>query len=113
MSRGLPTDGGVCFCCRRRDDGLAYLRGRKLVWSCLDHIHLAEKVAHMPRKNLDLYEQEALRDAGDAAGSYLDQIGKTDLATLDEVEWVAFQRIHLDTFGKALAKRLESDEAPF
>jgi len=64
----------------------------------------------MPRKELDRAEQEALRDAGDAAGAYLDEIGETDLAKLGAVEWVSFLRKIIDTFGKSLAERL--DKAP-
>lgn len=111
-----PADGGPCFCCRRRDDGVGFVtKGKpsKILWSCQDHIHLAERAYRMPRKELDLIEQKALQDAGDAGGAYLDGIGKTDLARLDEVQWVTFLRTTLDTFGKSLAKRLESNEPPF
>lgn len=119
-ARKLSTDplaGGPCFCCRRRDDGAAftckpgYFERRPLVWwSCDDHIHLARKAFLMPKKELDRAEQEALRDAGDAGGSYLDDIGETDLAKLGAVEWIGFLRKIIDTFGKSLADRL--DKAP-
>jgi len=111
-----PTHGGVCFCCRRRDDGVGFIvtgKPPKILWSCRDHIHLAEKAHRMPRRELDLHEQDALKEAGDAGGAYLDGIGKSDLAHLDGVQWVSFLRTVLNTFGEALAKRLESDEAPF
>ena len=48
-----------------------------------------------------------LHDHGDAAGSYLDGIGETDLAKLGAVEWVTFLRKIIDTFGKSLAERLD------
>lgn len=111
-----PTGGGVCFCCRRRDDGLGFIvngKPPKILWSCRDHVHLAEKAHRMPRRELDLMEQDALQDAGAAAGGYLDGIGKTDLATLDGVQWVSFLRIMLDTFGKSLAERLDRNDPPF
>lgn len=114
-----PWWGGACFCCRRRDEGGlggfigAYGKNNRLVWSCLDHMHLAKKALRMPREALDLYEQKALRAAGQMAGAYLDSLGKTDLTQLTELEWIAFLRIILDTFGTDLAARLESDEAPF
>lgn len=114
-----PWWGGACFCCRRRDDGMMggfvgkYGKNNELVWSCLDHIHLAKKAIRMPRRDLDLYEQKALLAAGAAGGQYLDSVGCTDLAQLTEVEFVTFMRTVLDTFGDALAKELESYEAPF
>lgn len=44
----------------------------------------------MARKQLDDYERRALEDGGNAGGEYLDEIGKTDLASLDEAEWSTF-----------------------
>lgn len=111
-----PVSGGPCFCCRRRDDGLGLVvpgRPNRIIWSCADHIHLAEKARHMPRKELDLFEQQAMGEAGDAAGAYLDSIGRTDLAALDQVQWVTFCKTMITTFGTALEKRLQSTEAPF
>jgi hypothetical protein len=108
-----PLHGGPCCVCRRRDDGLAVARGRAFHWTCEAHVPLAKRIASMPRKKLDNFEQKALRAAGDQAGAYLDSIGKTDLATLDEVQWVAFLRKVVDGFGDALEAELSSDEAPF
>lgn len=120
MTFGAPTgvfSGGVCWCCRRHDDGIAYIHptrnGQVWFWSCHDHIRLAKKAAHMPRRELDEYEQEAMRRAGKKAGDYLDAIGKTDLATLTQIEWVTFLRLNLDTFGQSLAELIESHEVPF
>lgn len=118
IDKSLP--GGPCFCCRRRDDGVAAIvdpRNRwdsqSIIWSCLDHIPLARKALRMPRPALDAYEQDALQEAGAAGGEYLDSLGKTDLGQLSEVEYVTFLRTVLDTFGDDLAKRLASFEAPF
>lgn len=114
-----PFWGGSCFVCRRRDDGSMggflgdYGKNNKIVWSCLDHIHLAKKAIRMPRAELDLYEQKALQAAGAKAGAYLDKIGQTDLEKLTPIQWITFLRTILDTFGDDLAERLNSDEAPF
>ena len=155
MTFGAPTgvfSGGVCWCCRRHDDGIAYIHptrnGPVWFWSCHDHIRLAKKAAHMPprdetgkqigddptwqgeqaaartaqdqraaeslqvRRDLAA-QQEAMRRAGKKAGDYLDAIGKTDLATLTQIEWVTFLRLNLDTFGQSLADLIESHEVPF
>lgn len=56
-------------------------------------------------------EQAALLDAGNKAGEYLDSINKTDLAQLDQVEWVTFLKTVITGFGDHIEKHLE--EVPF
>jgi len=98
---------GTCFICKRRHDNLGYSPDERrspikwLCWECLDDTHLPDatttgvrsklpKVYHMPKRQLDDFERRALEDGGNAAGAYLDEIGKTDLADLDEFEWSTF-----------------------
>lgn len=112
-----PSSGGVCFCCRRRDSGIGYLKnGRplKIIWSCDDHITLVRKALAMPQSVFDVYEQRAVEKAGMEAGAFLDQIGKTDLAALTAEEWSSFCKTMITSFGENLAHRLAThEEAPF
>ena len=113
----LPsTSGGPCWLCRRRDEGIGFPgsgRTPRIVWTCVEHIPLYRKATTVPRAEYDRYEQIALQEAGAVAGEYLDSIGKTDLATLDEAEWIIFLRKVIDTFGDDLAKRVAELEVPF
>lgn len=111
-----PLNGGPCWLCRRRDDGVGFLTGgfnKKFVPSCLDHIALGKLVFDMPRKEFDHYEQDALLAAGDAGGEFLANLGETDIAKLDEVQFVAFTKTVITAFGTELEKRLQSMEPPF
>lgn len=110
-------DGGICWCCRRRSEGIGHYYGasnnQHIVWSCYDHIRLAKKATNMSQKEYDFYENKSLDAAGEAAGQYLDKIGKTDLASLELHEWRKFCQTMIDAFGDDLAKRVSSHEAPF
>lgn len=44
----------------------------------------------MPKKLFDMYEADSIMEGGAKAGQYLDSIGKTDLAELDEDQFRAF-----------------------
>lgn len=59
------------------------------------------------------HEIEAMRDAGDRAGEHLDRLGKTDLATMDENEWMTFIETVCDGFidGMNVRARLWFREA--
>lgn len=114
--RTASTSGGPCWLCRRRDEGLGFITSGwnpRITWTCIAHIPLHKKALPMPSKEYDRYEQDALQEAGDAAGEYLESIKKTDLATLDPVEWITFLRKVIDTFGEDLEKQLEKREVPF
>jgi hypothetical protein len=41
-------------------------------------------------KSFDIYETESLQKGGEAAGQYLDSIGTTDLAELDQAAFLCF-----------------------
>lgn len=40
--------------------------------------------------NLNVDEKKAINTASPAVGEYLERIGKTDLATMTEAEWIGF-----------------------
>lgn len=66
----------------------------------------------MPRKQLDQYEKQALEDGGNAGGEYLDEIGKTDLASLDEDEWGTFLGRVLVGYADSM-REIVSREVPY
>lgn len=48
-------------------------------------------------------EVAAMSAAGDAGGAFLDKLGKTDLATLDENEWMSFVEVLVQGFRSRFA----------
>lgn len=115
--RHVPSVGGPCWCCRRRDDGIGhYIHDRNrplIVWTCEQHLPLLRKAVNMSGKKFDIHEQHALERAGERAGAYLDEIGKSDLGELQLHEWLEFCRRMITGFGDALQRELEQNEAPF
>lgn len=112
-----PSDGGVCFCCLRRDEGAGFPvpnRHNRIIWSCNDHIPLGRKAAAMPQAEFDIYEKQSLEAAGNKAGQMLDdKYGKTDLADLEFYEYLDFCKTLVKAFGDELAARLQSYDPPF
>lgn len=66
----------------------------------------------MPKRQLDDFERRALEDGGNAGGSYLDEIGKTDLASLDEDEWSTFLSRVLTGYADSM-REIVSREIPY
>lgn len=108
--------GGICFCCRRRDEGIAVPAEKlrfgepRLHWSCVDHIHLAERAIEMPRARFDQIEALAFDDAAMMAAEYLESIGKTDIAKLEKFEITLLGKAWINSFGESLARRLSELE---
>ncbi|MFD6443369.1 DUF6511 domain-containing protein, partial [Peribacillus sp. NPDC060186] len=97
-----------CFLCRRRADGLGVHKGNHVGWlcqQCADGGYGMKAIA-MRARALDEYETRALQSAGQAAGSYLDQIGQTDLAQLDPANWDVFCRILVEEFGEGIRREV-------
>lgn len=61
----------------------------------------------MPKKIFDIYETSALRAGGVAACQYLDSIGKTDMAELDESEWLLFFTKYAGTYENKMKTAFE------
>jgi hypothetical protein len=104
---------GVCFICKRRHDNLGVSASERhpVKWACkpcLNSTNL-KKVYHM---RLDAYEQQALEDGGNAGGAFLDEIGKTDLASLDEHEWSRFLGIVLQGYADSM-REIVRTEVPY
>ncbi len=115
-----PIQPGQCAVCRFAECGAGFVAGavakRKfeaVTWTCREDIPLAAEVHHMPADKLSLIERRALAEAGDHAGSYLDAIGKTDLADLTKEEWEEFLAAFLDGWGVSMRDQLKAGAAPF
>jgi len=85
------------------------------MWACDACIQagIIQELYHMTDKALTLYEARALAAGGNDAGSYLDSIGKTDLATLEQTEWTFFLSTILKGYAEAMRVAVASGEAPF
>jgi hypothetical protein len=49
-----------------------------------------QEAASLTKKQFDIYETHAMQKGGEAAGAYLDSIGQTDLAELNQFQFVGF-----------------------
>lgn len=67
----------------------------------------------MPTETLDAFENAAALEAGTRAGEYLDEIGKTDLASLDRDEWLTFLKRIVVGYEQALRRKILNGEPPF
>lgn len=105
----------TCIVCGRRPSGLGYVpsAGRSIGWACIEHLPQARTVYQMPKTKLDPFEQIALDEAGNEAGAYLDSIGQTDLAALNEEEWLIFRKTLLEGFGSSMRRQIDEHGAPF
>ena len=103
----------TCFLCRRRADGLGVGTPNKLGWVCQDCLPLSKDAYAMTDRAFDTFEQRAIAAAGEQAGGYLDEIGKTDLAQLDDTEWRLFLNTVVRSFGEAIRTEVQSGKAPF
>lgn len=66
----------------------------------------------MPKRQLDDFERRALEDGGNAGGEYLDELGKTDLATLDPEEWSRFLGLVMTGYADSM-REIVSREVPW
>ncbi|WP_316172880.1 DUF6511 domain-containing protein [Bradyrhizobium sp. SZCCHNRI2049] len=106
-----------CGVCKRLAVGIGYApkQGKPVLWLCTDAtcISLGESVFKMAPKTLSAHELFALDEAGEAAGAYLESIGKFDLTQLSQAEWSQFLKTVLNTYGERMRARLLSHTAPF
>jgi hypothetical protein len=60
----------------------------------------------------DEHETAAIAAASPMAGEYLDSIGKTDLATLTDAEWLTLLEVIITAYQDELARRLDQGRHP-
>jgi hypothetical protein len=112
----VPT---ACAVCRRRAWWIGYTPRphamRSIVWLCnRNQCHsLARRFYAMSAEQFDEYELGAMLEAGGSAGSYLDEIGKSDLKLLSREEWREFLFRMLTGYEQALRQKLTNNEPPF
>lgn len=105
----------VCFICGDPSAGLGWCPTNAFKarprWLCDDPrcIHSASKAYGMPTIEQRKHAAEALEVGGQAAGAYLEEIGKTDLAEMTPDEWHTF----LERFVAARAEHLRRLAAAF
>jgi hypothetical protein len=119
VSRFATEEPTACAVCCRHAVWLGYGPPKRerppVIWLC-DHndCHAAaQKVYAMPIAVLDAYEIGAALEAGAEAASYLEGIGKTDLARLSRDEWREFLRLFLVGYERAMRRKILNGEAPF
>lgn len=101
----------TCHCCQRRAVGIGVGDARNPKWLCQECVDIVGHIARARR--LDPYELKALDGGVDAVGEYLQQLGKTDLAEMDELEARLLVKAAWEGSGKRLRKLLIESEAPF
>lgn len=110
-------DDAVCGCCGRSAVGYGYAPprlGAPVLWTCDDPecLKIARNSYEMKQDEFSRVESLAAGEGGAEGGAYLDEIGKTDLASLTPDEWFEFCRRIVRGYRKALQTKLR-DEAPF
>lgn len=109
---------GTCAICLRRHTNIGYASNERapVKWECEECLGLpianVKRFHHMARKALDRFEEQALEEGGNAAGAFLDEINKTDLAALDDHEWREFLRRVLVGYADGM-REIVSREIPF
>jgi Family of unknown function (DUF6511) len=117
LTRFATAEPTGCAVCHRHAVALGYAPVQKqpMIWLCdSNECHaVAKRVYKMPKRELDAYELGAAREAGNQGGAFLDELGKTDLATLDGEEWSEFLRRIITGFEITMRKRILDGEPPF
>lgn len=109
---------GTCAICKRRHTNIGYAPHERapVKWECDECLQLpidqVKRFHHMPRKEIERFERQALEEGGNAGGEYLDSIGKTDLAQLEPHEWNHFLGVVLQGYADGM-REIVSREIPF
>jgi len=106
-------DEMICGVCARRATGVGYgdfkrFKKPPILWLCDDPdcITIAKATYEMKQDEFNRLESLAAGKGGEEAGAFLEQIGKTDLALLNQAEWFEFCRRMIAGYRKALKAEL-------
>lgn len=67
----------------------------------------------MKTRDMDIYEQNALMDGSTKAGQYLDSIGETDLAKLEEGQFYEFFCRFMEGYEHTMRTSFEATKETF
>lgn len=109
----------TCAICHRAARGYGYQdpaalhppRYQACSMRCLSTIHKLIKAGKM--FDLNHYEKQGLAAASQAAGDYLDEIGKTDLAAMSSAEWHDFIALIFVKATAEIQRLTETNAVPF
>ena len=114
MSRFRTEDeqGGLCPCCRvRQTVSIRYhpKSGMPYIWLCenIKCMEAKERIYAMSDRDYEENVEKALWIGGQAGGAYLDKIGKTDLATLTNEEYLIYLKTILRHMEEEMLKNVE------
>lgn len=106
----------ICASCARPAVGYGIVAKYQdqVLWCCgePDCFVVTQDTYTMQPREFGRIDQIATIKAGEAAGEYLDSIGKSDLAELTEAEWNTFLLTVVGEYRFALHETLRG-EAPF
>lgn len=106
----------LCGVCARTATGFGYAprTGQTILWVCDDEqcLQLAKDSYTMKQDIFTRLESLAAGKGGEEGGVFLDDIRKSDLATLNQAEWFEFCRRIVAGYRKGLVELLKT-EAPF
>ncbi|MDF2809523.1 MAG: hypothetical protein K0S56_554 [Microvirga sp.] len=100
-----------CFVCQRRATGLGIGDVKNPRWLCVECSLIAEQIRST--KRLDMYEVSAIGDAMNAVGTYLEEIGKTDLGDFEDIEARTLVKRAVLEFGNSIRRQIREHKAPF
>lgn len=115
-------DPALCCVCRSQASGFGYIPPRRvrasadvIAHTCndFDCLDLAKDTYEMRQDEFTKLEEAATEEGGAAAGSYLESIGKTDLATMTAEEWQAFCRTMVAGYRRTLRDLVKTNHPPF
>ena len=105
----------ICFVCRRRSSGFGVGdTPHSIGWLCVAcGPTLGRRLFDMRTVEFDRYEQDAVKIAVPRIAAYLDRIGKTDLADMDEAEAEGLVEAIVKAFGDAMREATVTLNPPF
>ena len=113
--RPVEVPSYPCAVCSRASAGFAFSTPQirvPPVFFCSMHCSEVWMVAHRKRIELTRDEASAALVGGKAAGAYLDQLGRTDMAQLSRVEWAEFCEVLTRGYLEELQRQADA-QVPF